>query len=64
MTAAQPNDMTHLAGTIGDGTAAERAAREAEAPPKYVGDMPEDQEEARTYRPGDDQPDEPGRGAD
>ena len=56
MTAAQPNDMTHLADTIGDETATERAARDAEAPPKYAGDMPDDPEEARTYRPGDDQP--------
>jgi hypothetical protein len=64
MTAAQPNDMTHLAGTIGDEAAAERAGREAEAPPKYVGDMPDDPDAARSHQPGDDEADDPGRGAD
>ena len=58
MTAAQPNDMTHLAGTIGDEAAAERRDRGAETEPKYVGDMPDDPEEARTYRPDDEQSDQ------
>ncbi|MFL6127614.1 MAG: hypothetical protein ACJ73E_00930 [Mycobacteriales bacterium] len=62
MTAAQPNNLGFLAGTINDDTA--EALRpedrpEDEPPPKYAGGMPDDPEQARTYRPGDDdQPDE------
>jgi hypothetical protein len=56
MTAAQPNDMTELAGTFTDEKAAEAARREADPQPEFVGDMPDDPEEARTYRPGDEQP--------
>jgi hypothetical protein len=58
MTAAQPNDLGRLAGTFTDDAAAEGAQREAEPQPEYTGDMPDDPEEARTYRPGEDQPDE------
>jgi hypothetical protein len=58
MTGAQPNDMTDLAGTFTDDEAAEAARREADPQPKFAGDMPDDPEEARTYRPGEDQPDE------
>ena len=61
MTAAQPNNITPLAGTFTDDAAAEAARREAEPQPDYVGDMPDDPEQARTYRSGDDQPDEADR---
>jgi hypothetical protein len=63
MTAAQPNNLGHLAGTFTDDDAASPAATrgEAEPQPEYVGDMPEDPEQARSYRPGEDQPeDQPG----
>lgn len=63
MTAAQPNDMTHLAGTFTDEKAAEAERVEADPQPEYVGDMPDDPEEARTYRPGVDGPGEVGPGA-
>jgi hypothetical protein len=61
MTAAQPNNITPLAGTFTDDAATEAARREADPQPEFVGDMPDDPEEARTYRPGEDQPDEAGR---
>lgn len=55
MTAAQPNDMTDLAGTFTDEKAARAAEVEADPQPEYVGDMPDDPEQARTYRPGQEQ---------
>ena len=58
MTAAQPNNLGPLAGTFTDDDAAEAAQRDAEPQPEFVGDMPDDPEQARTYRPGDDQPNE------
>lgn len=58
MTGAQPNDLGRLAGTFSDDAAAGSAQREADPQPEYTGDMPDDPEEARTYRPGEDQPDE------
>ena len=61
MTAAQPNDIGHLAGTFTDDAATEAAQREADPQPKYTGNMPDDPEQARTYRPEDDQPDESAR---
>jgi hypothetical protein len=58
MTAAQPNNLGPLAGTFTDDAAAEAASRDADLQPEYTGDMPDDPEQARTYRSGDDQPDE------
>jgi hypothetical protein len=51
--AAQPNpieDLTAAAELRADETAEE----EDEAQPEYVGDLPDDPEEAVHYRPGDD----------
>ena len=58
MTAAQPNNLGPLAGTVTDDASTEAAQRDADPQPEYVGDLPDDPGEARTYRPGDDQPDE------
>ena len=59
MTAAQPNNLGYLAGTVGDEDVTDVVHRDVESPsPKYTGDMPDDPEEARSYRPGEDQPDE------
>ena len=58
MTAAQPNDIGPLADAAADGPPAEAAARDADGQKEYAGDLPDDPEQARTYRPGDDQPDE------
>jgi hypothetical protein len=60
MTAAQPNNLGPLAGTFTDDAAAEAAQQAADPQPEYAGDLPDDPEEARSYRPGDDQPDEDG----
>jgi hypothetical protein len=58
MTAAQPNNIGPLADAAVGDTAAKAAEQSAEQQPDYVGDMPDEPDEARTYRPGDDQPDE------
>lgn len=58
MTAAQPNNIGPLADAATQDHAAEAAARDADRQKEYVGDLPDDPEQARTYRPGDDQPDE------
>jgi hypothetical protein len=57
MTAAQPNNIGPLADAAVGDAAAETAERSAEQQPEYVGDMPDDPDRARTYRPGDDQSD-------
>jgi hypothetical protein len=52
--AAQPNpieDLTAAAERRSD----ERVEDAAEAQPEFVGDMPDDKEQAVHYRPGDDQ---------
>lgn len=64
MTAAQPNNITPLAGTFTDDAATQAARQEADAQPEFVGDMPDDPEEARTYRPGVDGPGEIQPGVD
>lgn len=69
MTAAQPNNLGPLAGTFTDDAAAEAAQQETDPQAEYVGDMPDDPDEARTYRPEDEpaaaeDTDDPGRGAD
>lgn len=60
MTGAQPNPLNEMSARAEYGNDTGFAAEaEAEPKPEYVGDMPEDPEQARTYRPGeDDQPDE------
>jgi len=55
MTAAQPNNIGPLADAAAGETAAKAADQSAEQQPEYVGDMPDDRDEARTYRPGDEQ---------
>lgn len=60
MTGIQPNPIDALTAeaSLDADTAAEQ---QAQANPDFVGDMPDDPEQARTYRPGDDQPDEAAR---
>ena len=58
MTAAQPNNLGYLAGTVGDDDLADVTHREAEPKPtEYAGDLPDDPQEARRYRPDRELPD-------
>lgn len=60
MTGAQPNPIDALtAETTSQPDVV--AEQDAAANPEYVGDLPDDPEQARTYRPGNDQPDEDAR---
>ncbi len=56
MTGSQPNPIDALTADATRGADA-AAQQEADPQPEFVGDMPDDPQQAVTYRPEDDQPD-------
>lgn len=55
MTTPQPNPIQNVEGHDAPDTVRHTDETEQDQQPKYVGDMPDDPEEAVHYRPGEDQ---------